>query len=120
VRRDDKTELYNIGLDLFGGINPKTAFQNCDLHMYHWYYFQNGCFYPCCICANIDYFNQYFYLDLPDEECCISIYNHTIEEIEAFLNKPIPLCAFCNTIYRQRSYHSFSVSKKELTEWIYQ
>ena len=120
VRRDNKAELYNISLDLFGEINPKTAFQYCDLHIHHWYYFQNGCFYPCCICANIDYFNGYFYLDLPDEENCISIYNHTLDEIEHFLNQPIPLCSFCNTVQRQRSYHPFGVSKKEINEWICQ
>lgn len=121
VRRDDKTSLYNIGLDLEGGINPNTAFNHCDLHVHHWYFFQHGCFYPCCIGANIEYLNLQFDLDLPSYgEACISIYNHTLAEIEEFLNKPIPLCRYCNTVYRQKSYHPFSISKKELSEWTYQ
>lgn len=117
VRRDDKTSLYNIGLDLEGGLNSSRAFEACDLHTYHWYYFQNGCFYPCCISANIDYFINHFQIDLPNVDDCISIYDHNITEIEEFLNKPIPLCEYCNTIYRQRSYHQFSISKKEINEW---
>lgn len=120
VRRDDKTELYNIGLELSDELNPRRAFDNCDLHVNHWYYFQHGCFYPCCIGANIDYFITHFKKELPNQDNCISIYTHTIEEIEDFLNKPIPLCKYCNTIYRQRSYHKFRISKKEINEWICQ
>lgn len=120
VRRDDKTSLYNIGFDLEGGINPKAAFKYCDLHVNHWYYFQHGCFYPCCIGANIKYFNHHFELELPENNCCISIYDHTIEEIIDFLDHSIPLCAYCDTVYRQRSYHKFEISKKEITEWTYQ
>lgn len=120
VRRDNKNELYNIGLTLEDELNPKTAFNHCDLHVNHWYYFQNGCFYPCCISANIDYFINYYQVDLPDVDDCISVYDHTVQEIEDFLNKPIPLCAHCNTIYRQKNYHPFSVSKKEIKEWICQ
>ena len=117
VRRDDKASLYNIGLELDGDIRPSTAFNNCDLHQNHWYYFQNGCFYPCCIAANIDYFINHFKVDLPDDNDCISIYDHNLEEIEEFLNTPIPLCEYCNTVYRQRSYHPFGISKKEIEEW---
>ena len=117
VRRDDKSELYNIGLEVDGGLNPRRAFDNCDLHVNHWYYFQHGCFYPCCISANIDYFITHFNKKLPNQNSCISVYTHTMDEIEEFLNKPIPLCEYCNTIYRQRSYHKFGISKKEINEW---
>lgn len=120
VRRDDKTDLYNIGLDLEGEINPKAAFKFCDLHVNRWYYFQDGRFYPCCISANIKYFNKCFNTTLPENDCSISIYDHTIEEIDSFLNNPVPLCGYCNTVYRQQSYHPFSISKKEIKEWICQ
>lgn len=116
VRRDSKMELYNIGFELDGGFNQQKAFNNCDLHVNKWYYFQNGRFYHCCIDANIHYFNEHFDLELPEDDG-ISIYLHTEEEIHNFLNKPIPLCEYCNTIYRQRSYHPFNISKKEINEW---
>lgn len=120
TRVDWKNELYNISLDLDGAQDPTRAFNNCDLHMYKWYYFQNGCFYPCCVCANIDYFNQYFNLNLECENECISIYNHMEDEIKEFLNQPITLCKYCNTELRSHSYSHFHVSKKDIKEWTYQ
>ena len=53
TRVDGKANLYNIALDLTGSQDTNTAFNNCDLHMYKWYYFNFGRFYPCCIGANI-------------------------------------------------------------------
>lgn len=120
VRVDGKSYLYHIGLKPDGGEDKQRAFDNCDLHMYRWYYFQNGCFYPCCIGANIQYFNKHFGYNLPTEGRSISIYEHTEEEIKEFLNHPIPLCEFCDTELRSKSYHKFGQSNKEITEWICQ
>ena len=116
----EKSDLYNISLTPEQQQDPQEMFNHCDLHMHHWYYFQNGCFYPCCVGANIKYFNQHFNQNLPEDSCAISIYDHSIEEIERFLNQPIPLCQYCDTIQRQKSYHQFSVSKGEISEWTYQ
>ena len=120
TRIDWKNQMYNISLDTTGTQDPARAFNGCDLHVNHWYYFQNGCFYPCCICANIDYFNQYFNLNLECKNEYISIYNHTEDEIKQFLNQPITLCKYCNTALRNRSYSNFHVSKKDIKEWTYQ
>lgn len=121
TRIDGKTSLYNICLDLEGNQDPQQAFDHCDLHMYKWFYFQGGRFYPCCVGANINFFNWKFKTDLPHkkEELSISIHEHTEEEILEFLNKPIPLCRFCDTIQRPRTYHRFAKSTGDISEWIY-
>ena len=120
VRIDGKTNLYNIGLDLNGTQNTQAVFEKCDLHFYRWFYFQDGRFYPCCISANIKHFNNHFNTNLPDNDCSISIHEHSIEEIESFLKHPIPLCKYCNTEFRLLSYSPFHQSNKEIEEWISQ
>lgn len=120
VRVDDKGLLYNACLNCAGTYNGMYMFDRCDLHIYRWYYFQNGRFYPCCISPNIHYFKEYFGVNIDEgsiDEISISVYDHTEEEIKEFLSKQIPLCKYCNTIQRQKSYHPFSISKKEIEEW---
>ena len=118
-----KSYMYNASIDISGALKPNNSFNNCDIHQNHWYYFQDGRFFPCCISANIKYFKDYFNIELDEgslDEISISVYNHSEEEIKEFLNKPIPLCKYCNTIIRKGSYEPFHRSKKEITEWIYQ
>lgn len=122
VRIDGKSDMYNICLDQEGRQDPQAAFDNCDLHRYRWYYFQGGRFYPCCVAGNIQHFNRKF--DWPQvpaaDDISISIYDATVEEIEAFLNNPISLCRYCNTLQREQSYHPFSISQGDVSEWICQ
>lgn len=124
TRVDWKGQLYNISLDTTGSLDPTAMFTHCDLHVHQWYYFQNGRFYHCCISANIHYFNEYFKDELPRpleiDDYSIPIYNHTEQDIYDFLSIPIPLCKYCNTFLRERSYHNFAVTKKDIKEWIYQ
>ena len=122
VRVDSKNELYNISLYLDGNDDSQYEFDYCDLHINHWYYFQGGRFYPCCVAGNIHIFNEHFGQELPDdvESNSISIYEHSVDEVEEFLNKPIGLCLYCDTVRRSQNYHPASVSKKEITEWTYQ
>lgn len=124
-RVDGKTSLYNACLNLEAPYNPREAFNYCDLHVNKWYYFQHGRFYPCCIAANIQYFEDYFHIRLRDlewieDDYSISIHDHSIQEIEDFLNEPIPLCKYCNTILRPHTYKPFSTTKGDITEWICQ
>lgn len=125
TRIDAKGELYNISLNLSGNQDIQRAFSGCDLHIYHWFYFQYGKFYPCCIGANIKYFMKKFpnTIELTDDELeqmSVSIYDHSLDEVLNFLNKPVPLCRYCDTNLRQRSYHPFSISKGDIKEWICQ
>ena len=122
TRVDSKGLMYNISLDLSGAQNPMSAFQKCDLHRYHYYFFQGGRFFPCCISSNLHYFNEYFegVVDAYDlDEISILIYEHSIEEIIQFLNEPIDMCKYCNTERRMRTHSPFRVSKKEIEEWTY-
>lgn len=118
-RIDQKMNMYNISLDLNGSQNSEDSFNFCDLHRNWWLFFQNGRLYHCCIGANIKIYNKYFNRDLPSPSG-ISIYSSTAEEIVEYLTKPNELCRFCNTRKREKSYHKFSISKKEEKEWICQ
>lgn len=119
-RIDGKAELYNISLDLDLQYDKEEAFNYCDLHVNHWYYFQHGRFYPCCIAANIQHFEKYFNIKISDwdiDDISMSIHEHSIQEIEEFLNKPIPLCSYCNTLVRPHTYKPFDVTKGDIREW---
>ena len=118
-RVDGKTNMYNISFDLTGSQNMIKSFTKCDLHIYHWYYFQNGKFYPCCIGANVAVFNKHFNKSLP-EPTGYSVYKYTEQEIIQLLNTPISLCEYCDTNKRLSEYHKFSVSKGDIKEWICQ
>jgi len=121
IRFYGKTELYNISMDLSGSQDPKTAFDNCDLHVNRWDYFQHGRFYPCCIGGNIHIFEQHFNLKLLENEddISISIYKHSLTEIEDFMNRPKQLCKYCQTILRSHNYTPFSRSTGDIKEWTY-
>jgi len=122
VRIDWKNQFYNIGLDVAGAQDPLTAFKGCDLHVNKWFYFQGGRFYPCCVGANLKHFINYFNLPFEkysNDSISISVHEHSIEEIEDFLAKPIPLCKYCHTATRKNKI-DFKQSQKEISEWTYQ
>ena len=115
----EKGQLYNISLDLEGKQNSEQAYENCDLHQHKWYFLRDGRFYPCCVAGCIKDFWEHFGLDFgfAQEELGIDIFEHTAEEIEEFLNRPIKLCRFCDTIRREQTYAPFGKSKGEIKEW---
>ena len=119
TERHEKGQLYNISLDPTGSQDRNMAFHFCDIRMNEWYYFMDGRFYPCCIAGTIHDFWNHFGLDwgLNQEDFSIDIFEHTAEEIEEFLHKPIELCRFCDTVRRQQTYAPFSVSEKKIEEW---
>lgn len=114
-----KGELYNISLDLDGIQDKQKAFDNCDLHKNHWYFFKDGRLYPCCTMANIEIFLKHFGIEwnYDIDDISIEVKGHTEEEIEEFLNKPISLCRYCNTIARNHSKVEWCKSKGEISEW---
>lgn len=119
TERHDKGQMYNISLDPSGSQGAVEAFSHCDLHLNGWTFFQDGRMYPCCIAGCIRIFWKHFGLDwgLTPEDLGIDIFTHTAEEIEAFLTQPIPLCRYCDTVRRETSYHPFTQSKGEISEW---
>jgi len=115
----EKGQLYNISLDPSGSHDKEMSWTLCDIRYYKWYYFMDGRFYPCCIGGTIHDFWNHFGLDwgIKPEDISIDIFNHTAEEIEAFLDKPCELCRFCATEIRQTTYAPFSRSTGDIKEW---
>ena len=117
--RHEKGNLYNISLDLAGSRDKNKAFEMCDLHQNRWHFFQDGRFYPCCIAGTIHDFWDHFGLDwgFTQEDLSIDIFEHTAEEIEAFITSPCELCRYCATDIRLSTYSRFSKSKGDISEW---
>ena len=115
----EKGQLYNISLDPTGSQDADSMHYFCDIVLNHWFYYQDGRFYPCCIAGTIHDFWNHFDLDwgFTQEELSIDIFNHTAEEIEEFISKPCKLCAYCDTLTRQRTYKPFSISEGKMEEW---
>lgn len=115
----EKGSLYNISLDPTGSQDPEVAHMFCDIVIHDWYYFQDGRFYPCCIAGTIHDFWDHFGLDwnIKPDDISIDIFTHTAEEIEDFISKPCKLCAYCDTLTRQKTYKPFELSKGDIKEW---
>lgn len=119
-----KEEMYNLCLDPDGKQDNVASYNGCDMHNYKWYYFQRGRFYPCCVMGNIHFFNEHFKEQLKQpiwtslEDVSISVHDHSLKEIKEFLSTPIEACKFCDVENRHNTYHPFSVSKGDISEWI--
>lgn len=111
-----KGELYNISLDLKGIQDKEVSFKNCDLHTHGWNFYKDGKLYPCCVMGNIEIFLEHFGLELNNDRG-ISVKDHTIDEINEFLNTPTEACRYCNTIARSHSKVSWCKSKGDISEW---
>jgi len=120
VQTHYKGDLYNISLDLNGSQDERTAFDNCDLHIHKWYFFKDGRLYPCCVMPNVHIFLEHFGIEWEynEDDIGIDIFTHSIDEIEEFLDKPIKLCKYCNTIARSQSKVRYCKSKGDIREWL--
>ena len=78
---------------------------------------KRGKVYPCTCIPNIYHFNKFFNknLEITDKDY-IDIYNNDAKEIDEFLNKPVPFCAYCNVKNRTNG-HPWSFTNKKLEEW---
>lgn len=109
---------YFIPFDPEGKQDEKENFLNC-FHANDCINIRNGKICTCTPAANAHHFNKYFKENM---EICdknfINIYDaKNIEEILAFLAKPIPFCKYCNV--KGRKYNiPWKVSEKKKTEWV--
>jgi hypothetical protein len=80
---------------------------------------QDGKLYTCVTVPYIKFFNNYFEQKLKaDEKDCIDIYKaNNMDEIFAFLAKPVPFCRYCNIKAIKRGLE-WKTSKNEMAEWI--
>lgn len=119
---DNKAELYNIGLDLNGSKIPEYEYSICDLARNKWLFFQNGFIYPCCIMANIKYFNKAFdnIIKIDEADIKIDIFKYSVEEILSFISRTHNCCRYCDINFRRKSYKNFTQSVGDINEWICQ
>lgn len=138
IDREKHLELakkYNVSLIPFENrlINEKTSYRNPindkkdqDInynfsHCYHVHKcisLKDGKIYPCTCIPNICHFNKFFgkNLEVTDKDY-IDIYTHNTAEIEAFLDKPVPFCGYCN-VYNRTGGKQWATTKKDITEWM--
>ena len=79
---------------------------------------RNGKIYLCPIVANIHIINKHFNTKFNvSEKDYIDIYKvKNIKEILKFLHKKIPFCRYCD--FSKPSIAIWTISKKELSEWV--
>lgn len=109
---------YHIPLDIEGKQDPANNFINC-FHANNCVFLKQGKLYTCTVAPNICHFNNFFDKNIPlSEKDGIDIHKaQNIDELLAFLAKPIPFCKYCNVNGRTFG-HEWGISKKEIEEWI--
>ncbi len=115
--REEKTvEFHHNVLDLQGRCNPGHSFKKCSL--------ANSChnlcrgkLYTCSVAAHIHHFKDYFGLDIElSEQNGVDIFKvQSSREIVDAMNKPIPLCRYCDIDAWYPV--EWKVSEKKLEEW---
>lgn len=101
-------EFSKYSIDETGNQNIEKTHINCELWQGKKYYtcheLRDGYLYPCSQIARVDVLNNHFNLNLPDKYLsAINIYTHSLDEIVAFLHKPVIHCAYCRTTEWQTS-----------------
>jgi uncharacterized radical SAM superfamily Fe-S cluster-containing enzyme len=86
-------------LDLSGGQDPKKSFKRCCMAACT-VAVQHGRIATCSFVFNMRHFNKYFGKSVPvTDKDYINIYEaQTMQEIVNFVNRPIPLCAYCKSM----------------------
>ena len=120
----DKAGFWNISLHTGRDYDEAQSFYSCfSGSIAKCNFLKDGRIYPCCVIPNLPHFINY-YPELKDtglgkldiEECGITVEDHTVEEIEKFLNSPCPACAFCNT-ERAMIGHPWKRTNYDIKEW---
>ena len=80
---------------------------------------KEGKIYPCTCIPNICHFNHYFNKNLEvTKDDYIDIYEvDDVKEIEDFLDKAVPFCAYCD-VSNRTSGKKWDTSKREIEEWL--
>ena len=115
--REEKTvDFHHNVLDLEGKCDAEHSFKNCSL--------ANSChnlckgkLYTCSVAAHIHHLKKYFDLDIElSEQNGIDIFKvNSSKEIIDLMNKPIPLCRYCDIDAWYPV--EWKVSEKKLEEW---
>ncbi len=114
---EDVRKTIFMPLDPKGMQDGRSNFLQC-YHANECIYLRDGRIYTCSIAANIRHFNKFFNEHLPDtQDNSIDIYQaECMQEVFAFLSRPIPLCNYCEIGGRQFGL-DWGVSKRDKREW---
>lgn len=106
-----------VPLDLEGRQDGRDSFLRCS-RANRCIALDSGRLYTCSMIPYVKYFNERFHKNLAvSENDFLDIYRvETIEEILAFICRPMPFCRYCN-IKGTILDIPFGISKKEMKEW---
>ena len=122
----DRKKMINASLNLEGG-NAENNFNMCK----RWegsacINIRDGRIYQCGYCAYFDYFANYFNIKIEDADLhknSIDMFTSSLEEIETYLNNPIPFCKYCNVHERLTNPNvakDWDFSQRNIEEWVKQ
>lgn len=120
----DRTKMLKMGIDLHQKDGDKLShFIDCKNTLgSSCVNLRDGYLYHCPTVAYFDFLLKYFNIELKDfvlEKNGINIFTSTKEDIENYLNNPILFCQYCDIKKRLTAEFPFSLSKKEISEWLF-
>jgi MoaA/NifB/PqqE/SkfB family radical SAM enzyme len=112
-------EMWRIPFDINGTQDIKFNVKEC-FRFNKCIFLQDGKLYTCPMIPCIKHFNKYFNQNLEvTEDDYIDIYKaRSIDEILTFLCKPVPFCRYCNFKEAVTGGITWSISKKDISEWV--
>lgn len=122
----NRGKMLNLSLNL-NGTTAEENYKICkNINGFACANIRDGYLYQCGFIAYFDYFEKYFNLKLKDAELIkngINIFTSNLEEIEQYLNNPIPFCKYCNAQYKTTNkscLYDWQKSNYQIEEWVKQ
>jgi hypothetical protein len=115
--KDQFKLMWGLPLVLEGGLDGRYNFDGCLCMQY---ILRDGRLYPCANSAYIDLFNKHFNVNLPGPEANGVDFRKakSLQELTTAISSPVPLCDYCDARKRMSGI-PWSISKKEMSEWIF-
>ena len=110
-------ELFKFTLDLNGQQDERDSFLKCH-RANTCISYKNGKLFTCSVVSNIEHFNKKFNKELKvTPRDYVNIYEvESLDQILAFLAKPIPFCRYCN-MNADKCTFPWERSKGRISEW---
>lgn len=115
----DKKISFKTLLDINSKLEPEDNFYKCSSKNGNCIHLYNGKLYPCCVSANVRFFNKFFNQNYPITSLdYIDIHQIKVRgpDIAYFLSRPIPFCKYC--IQPNKVVGTWRPSKKDINEYI--
>lgn len=115
----EKKVSYKTLLDINSKLEPEDNFYKCGPKNGNCIHLFNGKLYPCCVSANVRFFNKFFNQNYPITSLdYLDIHQKKVRgpDIAYFLSRPIPFCKYC--IQPNKIIGEWKPSKKDINEYI--